>query len=115
MQTGDDVMIGGFILGGSKSRTLIARAISPSLLGPNVNNPLPDPILELHNGSGTIVASNDDWRSTHEQKIQDSGLAPQNDKESAILATVAPGAYTAIVRGVQKGTGVALVEVYQLK
>ncbi len=115
VQTGANVMIGGFIIGGSNSRTLIARAIGPSLAGSSVSNPLSDPKLELHNDSGTIVASNDNWRSTQEEQISQSGLAPQNDKEAAILTTLTPGAYTAVVSGGDGGTGVALVEVYQLE
>jgi hypothetical protein len=115
VQTGNDVMIGGFIVGGSQSRTVVARAIGPSLAGPNVSNPLADPVLELHNGNGTTIATNDNWRTTQEQQIRDSGLAPQNDKESAILTTLTPGAYTGIVSGASGGTGVAVVEVYQLQ
>lgn len=115
VKSGDEVMIGGFIVGGSKSRTLVARAIGPSLAASGVNDPLQNPTLELHNSSGTIVASNDDWRTTQEQQIRQTGIAPRNDKESAILTTLAPGAYTAVISGVQQGTGVALVEVYQVQ
>ncbi|MBA3273071.1 MAG: hypothetical protein H0T11_04255, partial [Chthoniobacterales bacterium] len=115
VKSGDEVMIGGFIVGGSKSRTLVARAIGPSLAASGVNDPLQNPMLELHNSSGTIVASNDDWRTTQEQQIRQTGIAPRNDKESAILTTLAPGAYTAVISGVQQGTGVALVEVYQVQ
>ncbi|MBA2743476.1 MAG: hypothetical protein H0U43_04060 [Chthoniobacterales bacterium] len=115
VQTGNNVMIGGFIVGGSKSRMVMARAIGPSLQTANVSNPLADPKLELHNGSGTIVARNDNWRTTQEQQIRKTDLAPQNDKESAILTTLAPGPYTAVVSGANGGTGVALVEVYQLQ
>jgi hypothetical protein len=114
VQTGSDVMIGGFIVGGSESRTVVARAIGPSLVSGGVTNALPDPRLELHDSSGTIVASNDDWRSDQEQQIQQTGLAPQNDKEAAILTTLAPAAYTAVVSGAGSSTGVALVEVYQI-
>lgn len=115
VQTGNDVMIGGFIVGGSQSRTLVARAIGPSLAAQNVASPLADPSLELHDNNGTIVGGNDNWRSTQEQQIRDSGLAPQNDKESAVLTSLAPGAYTAVVSGANQSTGVALVEVYQLQ
>jgi len=94
---------------------LLARAIGPSLTGAGVSNPLPDPKLALHNGSGTLVASNDDWRSQQEQQICQTGLPPQSDKESAILTTLAPGAYTAVVSGANEGTGVALIEVYQVQ
>jgi hypothetical protein len=115
VQTGNNVMIGGFIVGGSKSRTVIARAIGPSLQAANVSNPLADPKLELHNASGTIIARNDNWRTTQQQQIRQTNLAPQNDRESAIVATLAPGPYTAVVSGANGGTGVALVEVYQLQ
>lgn len=115
VQSGDSVMIGGFIVGGSSSRTLLVRAIGPSLAGPDVNNALANPALELHDSSGNIVASNDDWRSSQEQDITDTGLAPRNDAESAILTSLAPGLYTAVVSGAENSSGVALVEVYQVQ
>jgi hypothetical protein len=108
-------MIGGFIVGGSQNRTVLARAIGPSLTAVGVPNALSDPTLELHNSSGTILASNDNWRSTQETEIRDASLAPGDDREAAILSPpLAPGNYTAVVRGKGNETGVALVEIYQL-
>jgi glucose/arabinose dehydrogenase len=115
VQTGDNVMIGGFIVGGSQNRTVLARAIGPSLTAAGVPNALQDPMLELHNSSGTTLASNDSWKSDERTQITATGLAPSDDREAAILsAPLAPGNYTAIVRGSGNTTGVALVEIYQL-
>jgi hypothetical protein len=113
---GDDVLIGGFIVTGS-SKQLIVRAIGPSLaIGPN---PLPgalvNPVLELHDSMGNLLSSNDDWvNSPQHVAIVASGLAPSHPLESAIMATLSPGNYTAIVRGVSNTTGIGLVEVYDL-
>jgi hypothetical protein len=115
VQTGDNVMIGGFIITGAEQKRVIVRAIGPSLAQYGITNPLADPTLELHNGSGTVIAFNDNWMDApNKQEIIDSGLAPSNNLESAILTSLSPGNYTAIVRGVNNGTGVALVEVYGL-
>ena len=111
--TGDNVMIGGFIITGSASRVII-RAIGPELNG-IVPNPLQDTALELRDGTGALLASNDDWRSTQEQEIIDTGVPPTDNRESAIVATLNPGAYTGIVRGKNDTTGAALVEVYGLQ
>ena len=117
VDTGDKVMIGGFIIGGhgEADGKVIVRAIGPSLAALGIPNVLPDPTLELHNGNGAIVASNDNWRDTQEAEIQAAGLAPTNDNESAIVATLPDGGYTAIVRGKNNGTGIGLVEVYSLQ
>jgi len=113
--TDPNALIGGFILGGSESKNMLVRAIGPSLTQFGVPNALSDPTLELHNGNGDLVASNDDWmNSPQKTQIQNSGLAPNNAKESAILQLLTPGGYTAIVRGASGGTGVGSVEVYQL-
>ena len=114
VDTGDNVMIGGFIISSQATRVIV-RAIGPSLTQFGIANALADPTLELHDGSGSLIFSNDDWRSTQEQEIIDTGLAPTDDRESAIVATLAPGNYTAIVRGKSDTTGVALVEVYALQ
>ncbi|MBO0695370.1 MAG: hypothetical protein J2P56_04620, partial [Verrucomicrobia bacterium] len=123
VQTGADVMIGGFIVEGSGPKTVIIRAIGPELTPLGVPNALADPALELHNGAGTLIASNNDWQTTviggiitsnQVSAIQNSGHAPTQASESAIIATLQPGNYTAIVRGVNNTTGVALVEVYDL-
>jgi glucose/arabinose dehydrogenase len=116
VETGDNVMIGGFIVGGSQNRTVLVRAIGPSLTALGVPNALPDPTLELKNSSGTTVASNDDWRSDQETQISATGIAPSDNRESALISQpLSPGNYTAIVRGKGTDTGVALVEVYQLQ
>ncbi len=112
VQTGDDVMIGGFIILGDEPQKVIVRAIGPSL---PVTGKLADPVLELHNPDGSILASNDNWRSTQESEIMDTGIPPSNDLESAIVATLPPEAYTAIVRGKNNTTGIGLVEVYRLE
>jgi hypothetical protein len=115
VQTGDDVMIGGFILGdGTASENVIIRALGPSLAG--IANVLADPRLDLYDSNGTLLMSDDNWKDDAGQAalIIASGIPPQNDLESAIVTTLPPGAYTAIVAGKDGGAGVALVEVYQL-
>ncbi|MBS0657023.1 MAG: DUF1800 family protein [Verrucomicrobia bacterium] len=114
VRTGNDVMIGGFVIGGTGSKRVLVRAIGPALAPYGVPNVLADPNVELVNAAGQRVALNDDWRATQEADIVASGFAPTNDKESAILATLEPGAYTAIVRGAGSSTGNALIEVYDL-
>ncbi len=115
VQTGDNVMIGGFILNQSGNATVLTRAIGPELTQHHVPNALQDPTLELHNINGALIASNDNWRNNQEQAIEATGLAPTDDRESAILSTLNPGNYTAIVRGTNNSTGNALVEVYVLQ
>jgi hypothetical protein len=111
VETGENVMIGGFILLGPSTEEVLVRAIGPSL--PLVGK-MADPTLELFDNNGVRLASNDDWRDTQEADITATGLAPSNDAESAILKTLAPSLYTAVVRGAAGTTGVALVEVYNL-
>lgn len=111
VQTGDNVMIGGFIVLGTLEETVLIRAIGPSL---PVSGSLADPTLELHDADGATIASNDNWRDSQEAEIEATGIPPNDDAESAILSTLAPGSYTAIVRGVGDTTGVALVEAYGL-
>ena len=112
---GSDVMIGGFIIGGDEPTKVVVRAIGPSLLASNVSNPLADPLLELYDSNGSLISSNDNWRSTQAQQIIDSGVAPSDDRESAIIATLVPGGYTAMIHDAGHATGVALVEVYNLE
>ena len=125
VQTGDDVMIGGFIVQGTGAKKVIVRAIGPELGAPPYNIPsaLANPTLELHNGAGTLIASNDNWQTTiiggiittsQVSDIINSGHAPGDGRQSAIIAELPSGNYTAIVRGVDNMTGVALVEVYDL-
>ena len=115
--TGDEILIGGFIVGGSAlaNNSVVARAIGPSLTDGGVGNALQDPVLELHNASGALIASNDNWQDTQKEQIEASGLAPQDTHESALLATLPAGGYTAVVRGAADTTGVALVEVYSVQ
>jgi hypothetical protein len=112
--TGDDVMIGGTIVVGNTPAKVLFRAIGPSLTSVGVANALGDPVLELHDGDGQLIAINYDWRDDHEAEILATGLAPSNNLESAIVRDLAPGNYTAIVHGFNNTTGVALVEVYNL-
>lgn len=116
VQTGENVLIGGFILGGNglNNNAVVVRAIGPSLSHFGITNPLQDPMLEVHNASGAIIASNNNWQDSQAAQITASGLAPTDPRESAILATLSAGGYTAIVRGVSDTTGVALVEIYNL-
>ncbi len=123
VQTGDNVMIGGFIVQGSGTKRVIIRAIGPELGQFGVPDPLQDPTLELHDGTGNLIASNDNWQTTiiggiitqdQVQDIMNSGRAPGDQRESAIIGDLPAGNYTAIVRGVNSTTGVALVEVYDL-
>jgi hypothetical protein len=110
---GDNVMIGGFIVSGATTNVIV-EAIGPSLIPLGIPNALLDPTVELFNGSGTSLAFNDDWRSTQEQAIKNTGVPPSDDRESAIVSSLVPGPYTAIVRGKGTATGVALVEVFGL-
>jgi hypothetical protein len=116
VQTGANVLIGGFIVLGSDAQKVIVRAIGPSLANatPPVTGALADPTLELHNPDGSILASNDNWRTTQEAEIIASTIPPTDNLESAIVATLPPNAYTAVVQGANETTGVALVEVYAL-
>jgi len=120
---GDNVMIGGFIVQGTQSKKVIIRAIGPELTQYGVPNALGDPTLELHDRTGALIASNDDWQHTiiggiitkdQVMDIQNSAHAPTAASESAIIATLPPGNYTAIVRGKNIAVGVALVDVYDL-
>ncbi|HEY2614545.1 MAG TPA: hypothetical protein VGI42_02450, partial [Chthoniobacterales bacterium] len=114
VQTGDNVMIGGFIVGGSETKRVLVRAIGPELTAAGVPYALQDPTLELHDSFGNILASNDNWKTSQEAEITATGIAPTDDREAAIVASLSAGNYTAIVRGKGNTTGVALVEVYQL-
>jgi cyclophilin family peptidyl-prolyl cis-trans isomerase len=111
--TGDNVLIGGFIISGSSAKRVLVRGIGPSLIPFGVTNALLNPTLELHNQNGALLFSNDNWiTAANKQEISDTGRAPGSSQESAILTMLAPGNYTAIVRGSGNTTGVALVEVY---
>jgi hypothetical protein len=114
VQTGENVGIGGFIITGSTQKHVLLRAIGPSLAGFGVANVLADPVLELHGPGAFVTITNDNWRDTQEAAIMATGIPPTNNLESAIDATLAPGNYTAVVRGKNNTSGVALVEIYDL-
>ena len=114
VQTGDNVAIGGWIITGSSPKRVLIRAIGPSLAASGVPGVLADPALELHGSGPFATITNNNWKDTQESEIQATGIPPTNDFESAIVATLAPGSYTAVVRGNGDTTGVALVEVYDL-
>jgi hypothetical protein len=116
VNTSDGVMIGGFILGaGIRDSSVIVRALGPSLAKAGIDEPLADPTLELRDKNGTLVRSNDNWRESQESVLQNTGIAPNDDRESAVAATLSAGNYTAIVRGKNDAIGVGLVEVYHLE
>lgn len=114
VETGENVLIGGFIITGNAPKKVIVRAIGPSLTAAGVPGALANPTLELRGAGAVLLASNDDWRLGQQTEIQNSGLAPQNDLESAIITTLAPGGYTAIVAGHGGTTGAGLLEIYDL-
>jgi hypothetical protein len=122
VDTNDNVMIGGLIVGpaNAASTKVVVRAIGPSLTNFGIAGALQDPTLELHDSSGTTLAANDNWKtrpdgSSQEAEIAATGLQPSDDRESALVQTLSPGGYTAIVRGKTNTTGVGLVEVYNLQ
>jgi hypothetical protein len=113
--TNDDVLIGGFIITGTQSKKVILRAIGPSLAASGIAGALSNPTMELRNSAGALIASNDDWQqSSQAAQIASSGIPPNNAMESAIIATLVPGSYTAIVSGVNNATGIAMIEGYEL-
>jgi hypothetical protein len=113
--TGDNALIGGFIVQGVAAQRVIIRAIGPDLAQAGVAGALSDPVLELHDKNGAIVATNDNWSSDHKAEIEATGLAPQDERDAAIVATLPSSNYTAVIRGAANATGVALVEAYALK
>jgi len=112
-------LIAGFIVQAPEDhvgtpQTVLIRALGPSLSDSGVPGALANPTIDLYRGSDLIV-SNDNWKSDNESAIEATGIPPANDKEAAILVTLDPGSYTAVIRGKDNSTGVALVEVYQVK
>jgi plastocyanin len=112
--TDAQVLIGGFIITGNDPKEVVLRAIGPSLAAFGIANPLADPVLELHASDGSLITMNDNWKDTQKAEIEASGFQPQNDLESAIISTLDPGSYTAVVSGKDGGIGVGLVEGYDL-
>ena len=111
----DNVLIGGFIVGGGRvSRTVVIRAMGPSLTSYGITQALPDPTLKLYDGNGIVMAANNDWKIAQQAEIGAAGLALSDDREAAILTALPPGPYTAIVAGNNGATGVGLVEIYDL-
>ncbi|MGI8956534.1 MAG: PKD domain-containing protein [Chthoniobacterales bacterium] len=114
VETASNVMIGGFIVGGSQASTIVTRALGPSLAQSGVSGVLADPTLELHDENGALIAFNDDWADEEEATLKVSGLAPVDSHEAAIESTLAPGLYTAVMAGKDGGIGIGLVEIYKL-
>ena len=106
--------IGGFIVTGSTPKHILLRGIGPSLTAFGVPNALADPVLELHGPGAFVTITNDNWKQTQEAEILATGIPPADDLEAAITATLAPGAYTVIMKGNGNTSGAALVEVYDL-
>jgi len=117
VDTGDNVMIGGLIVGpaGGASAKVVVRAIGPTLTNFGIAGALQDPTLDLVNSNGVVLRANNNWKDSQEAAITATGLQPGDLRESALVETLAPGNYTAIVRGTGNTTGVGLVEVYNLQ
>src|SRR5205085_10702073 len=115
--TDNNVMIGGFILGGNSNTAIVVRGLGPSLAQFGLNPVLADPTLELHNSNGAILVSNDNWTDDPAAAAQlvALGLAPQRGQESALVVSLPPGAFTAILAGKNGGTGIGLVEIYNVR
>ena len=117
VDTGENVMIGGVIVGGSDypgSLDTVVRALGPSLTAAGISDPLADPMLELHDADGNVIAANDDWKEGDPDELTALGLAPSDDHESAIVMSLPAGQFTAIASGKSSGSGVALIEIYNV-
>jgi hypothetical protein len=114
VEAGEGVMIGGFIITGNEPKRVIIRGVGPSMANVGVVGVLSDPILRLFGPSGSPIAVNDNWQDTQGTEIQQTGLAPQDQRESAIIATLPPANYTASVAAATGNNGVGLVEIYDL-
>jgi hypothetical protein len=112
---GQSVMIGGTIVTGPDSARVLFRALGPSLAASGISNPISNPQLDLFDANGARISTNNNWKDSQETAIAGAGLAPPNDLESAIVADLAPGNYTAVVSSVTGATGIALVEAYHLQ
>jgi hypothetical protein len=110
VQPGDGALIGGFIISGSEPKKVVLRGLGPSI---NVPGKLEDPVIQLYNSSNVNIGGNDDWK-TDQQNVQSTGLAPSNDRESALVITLNPGTYTIVMRGKDNGSGIGVVEVYDV-
>jgi glucose/arabinose dehydrogenase len=114
VETGDNAMIAGFIVTGNASKQVLIRGLGPSLQRFGIANTVADPTLELHASDSSLLRANDNWKDTQQTEIQNTGIPPTDPTEAAIVATLVPGSYTAIENGKNGGTGVGLIEVYDL-
>ena len=114
VETGDRALIAGTIITGSAAKKVIIRAIGPSLSNLGISDALANPVLELYGADGVLIRSNDNWKDTQQAEIEATGVQPNDDRESAIVATLMPGSYTAVLRGKDNTTGVAVAELYDL-
>ena len=112
--TGERILIAGLIIGGTENKTVLIRGLGPSLAAFGVPTPLSNPTLSLYDHTGALIAANDNWKDTQQTQIQTTGLAPPNDFEAAILISLSPGAYTALLQGKASTTGIGLAEVYDV-
>jgi hypothetical protein len=108
------VLIGGLIVQGATAEQFLVRAVGPDLSAAGLTDALQDPVLDLHDSNGAVIASNDNWRESQEADLKSSGLAPKDERDAAIVASLPPAAYTAVVRGKNGSAGIALVEFYDL-
>lgn len=114
VQNDDDVLIAGFIIGGSSKKTIVLRALGPSLAAKGVPHPLANPFLLVFGPGGDLIGANDDWPYTTPNELTALGLEPKMTAESGLVMTLPPGAYTAVIRGGGGSTGIALLEVYDV-
>jgi hypothetical protein len=112
VETGDNAMIGGFIITGNSSKPVLIRGLGPSLAGVGLSDTLADPLLELRASNGALLLSNDNWKDTQRSLIEGTDFQPTNDLESVIVTTLSPGAYTGILTGRNQTTGLGLLEIY---
>jgi hypothetical protein len=110
--TGNNLMIGGFIITGSAPKQVVMRGMGPSLASSGITNFLADPVLELRSSSGALLQKNDNWKDDQRSLIEGTIFQPSDDRESVMISTLAPGAYTVLLTGKNNTTGVGLVEVY---
>ncbi len=115
VSTGDNVMLGGFILTGSESVSLLIRGLGPSLANAGLSRVLTDPNLELYDANGQLIFLDDNWKDTQEEEIIATGLPPTDDRESAMVVTLVPGAYTAVLSGIDSTTGIGFLQLYSLE
>jgi hypothetical protein len=108
-------MIGGFIIGEGDPTSVLVRALGPSLVTSGIANFLPDPVIEVHDSNGALIAVNDNWKTDQEQQIIATGDAPADDREAAIIRTFAPGSYTAVIHDANFSSGIALFDSYDLE